>query len=162
MCACVIPWDPTAAAVPRVDSRGGHSAFCNLFFVFAIHACLLLLLCACITPKAFDVVGCGSHGITAVAVLQGLRFVTATNGASVCACVRIMWQCHSVHNERQFQPTLPLNFKSIRAVQRQRYNSGTTPVNLAKLIYTGTPVFPHVKLRHPRDFKSTTSRRGTL
>ena len=104
---------------------------------------------------------CGSHNIT-VALLQGLRFVTATNGASVCACVRIMWQCHSVHNERQFQPTLPLNFKSIRAVQRQRYNSGTTPVNLAKLIYTGTPVFPHVKLRHPRDFKSTTSRRGTL
>ena len=32
---------------------------------------------------------CGSHGIT-VAVLQGLRFVTATNGDSACAWVRIM------------------------------------------------------------------------
>ena len=129
VCACVIPWDPTAAAVPRVDSRGGHSAFCNLFFVFAIHACLLLLLCACITPKAFDVVGCGSHGITAVAVLQGLRFVTATNGASVCACVRIMWECHPEHNEGHFPiSTLPLmtSYKSIRAVQ-QRYNTTSSP-----------------------------------
>ena len=54
---------------------------------------------------------CGSHGIT-VAVLQGLRFVRATNGFSVCACVRIMWACHPEHNEGPFQPALPLNSKA--------------------------------------------------
>ena len=41
------------------------------------------------------------------------------------------------HNEGQVQPALPLNFKSIRAVQ-QRCNSscsGTTPVKLAALVH---------------------------
>ena len=32
---------------------------------------------------AFVAVGCGSHGVT-VAVLEGLRLVTATGGASAC------------------------------------------------------------------------------
>ena len=31
---------------------------------------------------------CSSHGTT-VAVLQGVVFLTATDGSSVCACVRI-------------------------------------------------------------------------
>ena len=67
----------------------------------------------------------------------------------VCLClciVRIMWQCHPVHNEGQFHPTFPLNFKSIRVVQQQRYNSssGTTPpANLATLvIHRNTRVLP--------------------
>ena len=48
---------------------------------------------------------------TTIAALQGLRFVTATNGAPVCACVRIMWACHPEHNEGQIQPALALNCK---------------------------------------------------
>ena len=114
-----------------------------------------------------------------VATLQGLLFVAATNGASVracvcvivcvCACVLTMWACHPEHTERRFQPTLALNFESIRAVQ-QRYgnssssnsSSGTTPANLARLMYTETLVFPLFSLRHPRDFKSIACRRGTL
>ena len=93
--------------------------------------------------------------------------MTATNGASVCTFVRVKWACHHEHNERQFQPALPLNFRGVRVVQ-QRYSSsssssGTTPrVNLASLIYKGTPVFPLFNLRHPQELKSATSRRGTL
>ena len=63
--------------------------------------------------------------VVTVAVLQDLRLVTAMNDyerAPVCAGVRSMWACHAGHNEGQFQFTLPLNFKSIRAVQ-QRYKT---------------------------------------
>ena len=106
---------------------------------------------------------CGRHGTTPVAVrLQGL-FVTAANAASVLARV-FMWACHPEHSEGRFQPTLPLHFKSIRVIVQQRYNSnssGTTPANLARLLYIRTPVLSLFNLRHPRD-TSTTSRRGTL
>ena len=54
------------------------------------------------------------------AVLLGI-FATAANRVSVRACVR-MRACHPEHDKGQFQPTLPLNFKSIRAVQ-QRYST---------------------------------------
>ena len=64
---------------------------------------------------------CGSHDITA-AVLQGPRFVTATNGACVCTCVRIMRASNPEYNEGQFGSTLPLKFNNTRAVQ-QPHNS---------------------------------------
>ena len=82
-----------------------HSAVCVLL---SFLLCLpLLMLCACITLSML-----WQPRLTA-AVLQRLRFVTATNGASVR--VRNMWARHPEHNEGQFQPALTLNFKSIRA-----------------------------------------------
>ena len=103
-----------------------------------------------------------------MSILDGIRFEPTSNGASVRACVRSMWAFHPERNQGQFQSTLPLNFKSIRAVQ-QRYSSSsssssssTTPVNVATLIYIGTAVFHLYNLRHPWGFKSTTSRRLTL
>ena len=101
---------------------------------FVLFSFCLVLLCA-ISYHTVSFSRCGSHGM-AVAVLQSLSFAISTNRVSVCACVRIMWACHPEHNEGRFQPTLPLNVNSIRAVQ-QRYNSssssGATPVNLATL-----------------------------
>ena len=90
---------------------------------------------------------CGGHGITA-AVPQRLHFCDSYERCFfVCALVRgTIWASHPEHSEGQFQLTLPLNFKSIRAVH-QRYSSssssrGSTPENLATLIYIGTPVLP--------------------
>ena len=37
-----------------------------------------------------------------IVVVECLRFVTVTNGASLCACVRNMWSCHPEHNEGQY------------------------------------------------------------
>ena len=60
----------------------------------------------------------------------------------LCVCVRIMRARHPKKNKGQVQPTLPLMFKSILAVQ-QRHNSSsssssdTAPVNLATLIVHG-------------------------
>ena len=138
-----------------------RSAF---FCSFSCLLCCLPLLAAavCLYHNVVSCWHCGSHGTTVlVAVLQGPHFVTATNGASLCACVRTMWACRHEHNEGQFQSTLPLKFKSIRAVQ-QRYNSSSNTREFATLVYIGMPVFPLFNLRHPWDVKSTTSRRGTL
>ena len=99
-----------------------------------------------------------------VAVLHGLGFVTATNDASVCALGRIMWTCHPQHSQAQFPSALPLNFKSLRAVQ-QRYNSsssGTTPANLGTLTYMGTPVFPPFQLAIPPGFQAIHIPKGNL
>ena len=113
-----------------------HPAFSALVhFCYAVCCCC----CVCITPQAFDVVV--TTGITE-AVLQGLRSVTAT---AVCACVRIMWARHPEHNKGQFQLTLPLNFKSVPPYSSgttAAAKRGTTPVNIATLIYIGTPAPP--------------------
>ena len=128
--------------------------FCS-FFIFAMLSAAAAV-CLYNTVKR-----CGSHGITA-AVLQGLCFVAAANGGfcvRVCVlCVRaILNTCQRGTNSNPY-----FEFQSIRVVQ-QRHNSsssGTTQVNLATFIYIGTPAFPLFNLRHPRDFKSFTSREG--
>ena len=80
-----------------------------------------------------------------------------------CSCVRILWACHPEH-EGQFQPTLALNFKNIRAVQQRHTSSssGTIPMNLATLIHIRTPMFIPLTCDTPRYFQPTTSRRGIL
>ena len=74
----------------------------------------------------------------------------------VCVCVFCGRTILNTFKEEQFQPTLPLNFKSIREV-RQRYNT-SEPRNAHT--YKGTPVFSLFNLRHY--LKSSTCRRGTL
>ena len=140
-----------------VGARNHSALFCRY---------LSFLPCCCVPVSHPKLLRLWQPRITAVAVLQGLRFVTAMNCASVCACGHLMWLCHPERNEGQlqFRSTLPLNFNSIRADSSgtTSSSSGTTPVNLGTLTYIGTPVFPPFNLRHPRDFKSNTSRRGTL
>ena len=89
------------------------------------------------------------------------------NDVSVCACVHMKWACHPEHMSarNKFQPIPPHIFKNICAVHQchSSNSSGTTHVNPATLVYfLGTPAFPLFNLRHIRDFKSPTSRRGTL
>ena len=60
-----------------------------------------------------------------VAVLQGIRFETATNGAPVCAYYVGVPFCE--HNEGSFQPTLPLNFKHIRTAVTLRFGRRVSP-----------------------------------
>ena len=71
----------------------------------------------------------------------------------LCLRVRIMWACHPESTRKKFQRTIPLNFQSIRAVQQwhNSNSSGTTQVNLATLIFIGTPVFP-LQLATPPGF----------
>ena len=94
-----------------------------LLRLYAVCSCC----CCCVPVSHRKLLTSGSH-VTTVAVLQGLRFVTATNGASlVCAYVRIMWACHPEHKTKDKcnpQSTLPPNFKSIRPTQQwQPYNT---------------------------------------
>ena len=103
---------------------------------------------------------CGSHGIT-VAVLQGLRFVTATNAVLLCMCMCAYFCGRAVLKQRG---TLPAHTssefqkhpRSTAGVQHQQTSQGAHTYEI------GTPVFPLFNLRHPQHFKSTTSRRGTL
>ena len=99
---------------------------------------------------------------------SSFSFVTATNGASVCACVR------AILNTVLSSWTTPSNTSSgFQKHPRSTSSSGTAAAAAAAavqhlhrtsrgLIYLGAPVFPLCNLRHPRDLKSTTSRRGTL
>ena len=89
--------------------------------------------------------------------ISGICFVTATNGASVCSCVRILWACHP-----EQRGTIPTHTCSEFQKHPRSDSSGTIPVYLATLTYMRTPLFPLFNLRQPRDFKPTTSRRGTL
>ena len=80
ICAFVC-WNPTC------------QFFC--FFLFCSACCLLLLLLLYMSasrrPSSSQALYfCGSHGTTAAAH-QNLPFVTAADGASVCACVRYMF-----------------------------------------------------------------------
>ena len=89
----------------------------------------------CITPSSKPIIRCGSRGTTAAA-LQGIPFVTATNGARVrvCACVcailrNTIWTCvpFSKHNLGNSH-SLSLNFKRTQTAQQQRYNSNAPHV----------------------------------
>ena len=112
---------------------------------------------------------CGRHGIT-IAVLQGLSFCDSYERCFyVRACVRVMLACHPEHNEDQFQPAPPLNFKkasqqyNVAAVQQQqqqqqRYNT-SEPRN-AHHIHRKACV-PHSACNTP-GIKPTTSRRVPL
>ena len=114
-----------------------RSTKCGDFSFFVVVTVLFAdaVLQVCITPSSKPFIRCGSHGTTAAA-LQGIPFVTATNGASVrvrvCACA-----CHPEHSEGRFQPT-PLYFKSTRAAHGQPNSSGTPAANL-------TPVPMHTR-----------------
>ena len=131
-----------------------------MFFFFSF---LLYAVCRCCVPvshRQLLTLWQPRYGITAVAVLHS--FCDSYERCfCVCACVSIMWVYHPEHNnEGNFQPTLPLNFTSARAVQQRRNSSssGTTPLNLATLLYAGAPVCFSFSTCDPRDSKSTTSR----
>ena len=127
----------------------------------------LLLLCMCVTPSSELFIRCGSHGTTAAA-LQGIYFVTATNGASVCVC-------RADHNLSEntiwtIPPQPSLNFKAppqytdspAAAVQHQRTLHRPCMDSYIHTRYIGTPVFPLFNLRRPRDFESSHIPKGNL
>ena len=75
--------------------------------------------------------------------------------------VRIMWACYP------HQPTLPLKFKNIHPIspaaaqqQQQRYNTNTGEPHNAHV--RANACVPPFQLATPRNFKSSTSRRGIL
>ena len=94
------------------------------------------------------------------------------------ACVRIMWECHrAVLNTCQRGTNSNPHFFELQkhphrtaagapaAAAVSCSSNGTTPVNVVTLKYIGTPALPPFPLATPqqyRDFKSPTSRRGTL
>ena len=105
---------------------------CCYFFMFAVLSAAAAAVCLCHTVRFCR---CCSHGI-AGAVRGDLRFVTDTNGASVCACGRIvLWACHPERNEGRFQTELPLGFqertRSIAAavLQQQQCSNTSEPRN---------------------------------
>ena len=125
--------------------------------------CLLLLLCACITPQAFDAVAATDNS-------------SRTSRDSFCdsyeRCFRVCVSCGRAilntcprETTDSIQPTLPLIFKSIRAAHQwhNSNSSGTTQVNqrTAHIHKSRNACVPPFQ-RTPRDFKSSTSRRGTL
>ena len=161
---CVIVGSYSSRKQEQSQEQRYHSAFFYLFhFRYAV--------CCCCVPvsqrKLLTLWQSRYHNSSRTSRSSFCGSYERCRCFCVCSCVRIMCACHPEHNERQFQPTLALNFKSIRAVQH-RYNSnssssGTAPaVNFATVTYIGTPVLPLFNLRHPLDFKPTTSRRGTL
>ena len=119
---------------------------------FFLVSCLLLLYHTCITPsfKLSSSLLCGSHGATAVAH-QALPFVTATDGASECACERhVSYRNEHILLSREGQErfaggksdTIDPHFLGIskttaqrRLKQHQRYNSSTTAPALQALAF---------------------------
>ena len=128
VCACVPPKHPAVRSIGTRNTKCGH-IFCLL--CCAVCCCC----CGCITPssKLFA----RSHG-TPAAALQGMPFLTATNGAlGVCVSVRL---CHPEETQSgRFQPALSLNLESTRAVhktaQQQRYYRSEPHIEADMLIY---------------------------
>ena len=136
------------------------------------HVCYTICCCCRVPVSHRKLLTLWQPWYTLVA-LQGLRFVTATNGA---VCVRVCVLCgRAIPNttrDGSNPHSLRISKHSRSAVAAVSYSSsssssssssGTTPANLASLIHIGTPVFPLFNLRYPRDFTtSTTSHRGTM
>ena len=121
-CACVIVGSYNSSrSQEQSPEQGGCSAF--FFLLFFVLAVLSAAAAVCLYHTV-SFWPCGSHGRT-VAVLRGIRFVTATNGASVCACGRSMWACHPQHHVNQAQ--IPTRTSSeFQKHPSTQYSSGTT------------------------------------
>ena len=128
-CACVIVGSYNSSrSQEQSPEQGGCSAF--FFLLFFVLAVLSAAAAVCLYHTV-SFWPCGSHGRT-VAVLRGIRFVTATNGASVCACGRSIGRAilSTMSTRHKFQPALPLNFRSIHprstaAAQQQQQRCNT-------------------------------------
>ena len=94
-------------------------SFFSLCFIFAIYMVSDAAAVCLYHTASFR--RCGSH-VTTVAVLQGIRFVPATNGASVC--VRVCVLCgHATPNTTRDSPNPHFLLVSRACAQ---YSSGTT------------------------------------
>ena len=134
-----------------------------LFFPAVCHSC--------VSRSPPSSVRFGSYGATAAA-FQGIPFVAATNGIFFgCACLCVL--LYVILNTMLTIAThTSSEFKSTRAAHKhpnsnERCNKQRT---LHRLMYLTSCLLcvrrntcvPPFNLRHPRDFKSTKSRRGTL
>ena len=84
-----------------------------------------------------------------------------------CVCVSVLISVPSRTQSGRLQPTLPLNFKSTRAVRRRSNSNGATSSErhigpYTYHTYERTPVSPLFSLPHSWDSKPTTSPGGNL
>ena len=98
------------------------SASAFLFFIFAL--CYDTVCCYCCVPVSHrKLLTFWQPWHNSSRTHKIFFFVTAANGASVCARVRIMWACHPEHNETISTHTssqLQKHPRSTAAVQHQR------------------------------------------
>ena len=139
------------------ETQQSQEARCNsasvFFFPLFFHCCHAVCCCCCVPVPHRRLLTFPQLWYNSSRTTRSSFCDSYERCFCVCVCAR------TILNTKRGYSNLHL-LRISKAPTQCSY--GTTPANLLSLIHTGTPVFPLFRLRHCRDFKPTTSRRGTL